>query len=278
MKTFSIDLKEFYGTEGGKLTAILSDSPHDAADLTEKWKRPAVVVVPGGGYSFVSKREGEPIAQAFLARGFQAFILEYLVSGDEISYPEQLTELAAAVDYVKKHADEMHVNAKEVFAVGFSAGGHLVGDLATEWQNIESVTGKKLDCSLAATGLCYPVISSKAGHVWSYDNLLCDYTPEAREEVMKKLDLNRAVTENTPPSFLWTTAADFCVPSENTLLYALELAKRKIPYELHVYPECDHGASTGAYEINSEYAPLRRLSRWLDDCSYFFHLFTEEKF
>ena len=117
MKTFSIDLKEFYGTEGGKLTAILSDSPHDAADLTEKWKRPAVVVVPGGAYSFVSKREGEPIAQAFLARGFQAFILEYLVSGDEISYPEQLTELAAAVDYVKKHADEMHVNAKEVFAV-----------------------------------------------------------------------------------------------------------------------------------------------------------------
>lgn len=77
---------------------------------------------------------------------------------------------------------------------------------------------------------------------------------------------------------MWTTAADSCVPSENTLLYALELAKRKIPYELHVYPECDHGASTGAYEINSEYAPLRRLSRWLDDCSYFFHLFTEEKF
>ena len=59
---------------------------------------------------------------------------------------------------------------------------------------------------------------------------------------------------------------------------ALELAKRKIPYELHVYPECEHGASTCNYEINGEYAPLRRAARWVDDCCYFFRLFTTEKF
>lgn len=278
MKTFNIDLKEHYEIKGGKLTAILSDSPYDAAELTEKWKRPAVIIAPGGAYYFVSKREGEPVAQAFLARGFQTFVLDYLVSTDKISYPEQLTELATAVDYVKKHADEMNVNADEVFAVGFSAGGHLVGTLATEWQDIESITGEKLDCKLAATGLCYPVISSKEGHVGSFDNLLCDYTPENREETLKKLNLNNAVTKNTPPAFLWATAEDEVVPSKNTLLYALELAKRKIPYELHIYPEGYHGASTGSYEINYEFPPFHRLARWVDDCAYFFRLFIKEKF
>ncbi|MDD6995309.1 MAG: alpha/beta hydrolase [Candidatus Borkfalkiaceae bacterium] len=278
MQTFDVDLKKEYGTEGGTLTAILSGTPHDSAELTGKWTRPAVIVVPGGGYHFVSMREAEPVAQAFLAKGFHCFILTYLVSPDGAAYPEQLTELAAAVDYVKKHAKEMHVNSEEIFAVGFSAGGHLVGDLAVEWQNVAEITGKDLDCKVTATGLCYAVISSKAGHVNSFDNLLQGYTSEAREEALKKLDLNNSVSEKTPPAFLWSTAADTCVPSENTLLYALELAKRKIPYELHVYPECQHGASTGNYEINAEYAPLRRAARWVDDCCYFFRLFISEKF
>ena len=101
MQTFDVDLKREYATEGGTLTAILSGSPHDGAEASEKWTRPAVIVVPGGAYCFVSKREAEPVAQAFLAKGFHCFILTYLVSPDGAAYPEQLTELAAAVAYVK---------------------------------------------------------------------------------------------------------------------------------------------------------------------------------
>ena len=278
MKTFDIDLKKYYETKGGTLAAILADSPYDTAERTEIWKRPAVVVVPGGAYYLVSRREGEPVAQSFLARGFQTFILNYLVCTDGVSYPEQLIELASAVDYIKKNAAEMHVNADEVFVVGFSAGGHLVGNLATEWQDMKNVTEKKLDCKPTATGLCYPVISLEAPHIRSFDNLLCGYTFEDRKKILKKLNLNHCITENTPPSFLWTTAEDSIVPSENALLYALELAKRKIPYEIHVYPKCNHGTSVGTYEINNEFEPLRRLAHWVDDCACFFRLFTKEKF
>lgn len=281
MRTFVVDLKEAYGTKGGELTAILSSSPFDVADTaaTAAWTRPALIVVPGGAYHYVSDREAEPIAQAFLARGFHTFILTYLCAPDNVAYPEQLTELAAAVDYVKKHAEEMNVNKEEVFVVGFSAGGHLAGNLAVSWQDIGEITGKKLDCKPTAVGLSYPVISSKAGHMLSHDNLLQGYTEKERAAAIEKLDLNNAVSENTPPAFLWTTSTDNTVPSENTLLYALELAKRKIPYELHIYPECDHGASTGSFEVNKDSkSSLHRLAKWLDDCAYFFHLFTTEKF
>ena len=128
---------EYPFLQGGELLCIAADYIFDG-EVDSAWKRPAVIVVPGGGYGMVSKREGEPVAHAFLAKGFQVFILTYRV-GEEVRYPEQLCEIAAAVDYVKKHADEFSVNPQEVFAVGFSAGGHLVGNLCVEHQNIQQI-------------------------------------------------------------------------------------------------------------------------------------------
>ena len=95
MKNYKVSLKETYGIEGGELECILLDLPFDRE--TPEWKRPAVIVVPGGGYHMVSKREGEPIASAFLARGFQAFVLTYTTAPEGAAYPDQLIQLAAAV-------------------------------------------------------------------------------------------------------------------------------------------------------------------------------------
>ena len=131
MKTFTVNLKEEYGLKGGSLSAYVVDFPWDSKEQSPNWKRPAVIVVPGGGYAFVSKREGEPIALAFMGRGFHAFVLTYQIGGEYgESYPEQLFEVAASVDYVRKHAEELCVNPDEIFVVGFSAGGHLTGNLA----------------------------------------------------------------------------------------------------------------------------------------------------
>ncbi len=275
MKNYKVSLKETYGLEGGELECILSECPFDAP--APEWKRPAVIVVPGGGYAFVSKREGAPIANAFLARGFQVFVLTYSIYPDA-GYPRQLIELAAATDYVKKHAKEMNVNANEVFAVGFSAGGHLAADLAVEYASVKQKSGLELDCRPTAIGLGYPVISSKAGHEDSYEHLLSEYTDEAREELLKTLNLEDAVSDDTPPAFIWTTSSDRGVPSLNSLLYATALAKHKIPYELHVYPEGEHGGSACDFEINTPAEFFRKNAKWLDDCAAFFRLFTKEKF
>lgn len=276
MRNFKVSLQELYGLEGGEMECILSDLPFDVP--TPEWRRPAVVVVPGGGYWMVSKREGEPIANYFLAKGFQTFILTYRCAPDGVRYPEQLAELAAAVDYVRKHAEELNVVPEEIFVVGFSAGGHLTADLAVEYASVEAKTGLVLDCRPTAVGLGYPVISSKAGHVDSYGNLLSGYTEEAKKELLKDLNLDESVTDSTPPAFIWSTAADACVPSENSLLFALALARHKIPYELHVYPEGAHGGSTCDFEINAPADFLRKNAKWLDDCAEFFRLFTKEKF
>ena len=268
---------EYTFVRGGELDCIAADYPFDLGDKSA-WKRPALVVVPGGGYGMVSKREGEPIAHAFLAKGFQVFILTY-ITGEDVSYPEHLCELAAAVDYVKKHAEEFSVNPNEVFAVGFSAGGHLVGNLCVEHQNMFDKTGVKLDCKLTAAGLSYPVISRIHGHQSSYEFLLNGYTDEAKAELYKTVNLNEAVNEQTPPTFIWATATDGSVPADNAIRYALALANKGIDYELHVYPDGVHGLSTGDEEINLvSHWDLKRISRWVDDCAIFFRRYTQEKF
>ena len=279
MRAYTVELKNEYAKLcGGKLECMLMDFPWDGEN-TIGWRRPALIVVPGGGYAYTSEREGAPIAAEFFARGFQTFVLKYTAAGEDgVCYPEQLLEIAAAVDYVKKHAEELHVNPDEVFAVGFSAGGHLTANLAVDHPYILEKFGMNLDCKPTAVGLSYPVISRKYGHVGSHDNLLCEYTEEAKAKLVNELALDEMVNEYTSPAFIWATANDGVVPAENALRYALALAKQNIPYELHVYPNGPHGLSTCRFEINNPSNGMERVAKWIDDCAAFFRMYTVEKF
>ncbi len=263
----TIDLTKEYPLKGGQLTCYVADT----------YVRPAVVIVPGGGYGHVSPREGEPIALEFLSRGYNCFVLEYVIGGPTgASYPEQLLELASAVDYVKKNAESLRVEADKVYAIGASAGGHLVGSLAVTWHKIEEIAKASLNCKLTAIGLMYPVVSNIHGHQGSYNNVLYGYSEEEKAELLKTLNLNEAVSEQTPPAFIFTTATDAVVPADNAIRYALACADKGVRYELHVYPYGRHGLSTGKAEVNGGVvAHCPRISNWLDDCDAFFRYCTE---
>ncbi|MFV0362638.1 MAG: hypothetical protein ACK5LL_06055 [Suipraeoptans sp.] len=45
-------------------------------------KRPAILILPGGGYRMCSDREADPVAMAYLKAGYQVFILRYSVGED----------------------------------------------------------------------------------------------------------------------------------------------------------------------------------------------------
>ena len=271
---YYIDLKKHYNVAGGILTPYTIDCPTDK----KEWRRPAVIIVPGGAYEHVSKREGEPVACHFLARGFQAFVLEYLVSPDGVRYPEQLHELAAAVDYLKKHSEEFHINKNEIFVMGFSAGGHLTANLAVDCSAVSDIVGEKLDCKVTAIGLGYPVISAELGHTRSHENLLSGYNDKQKQKLFSQLNLDKTVNQNTVPAFIWTTATDSSVPAINSLNFAKALAENGIRYELHVYPEGEHGGSTCNLEVNDECNAIARNAQWIDNCASFFRLFTVEKY
>ena len=68
--------------------------------------RDAMLVIPGGGYSNVcQEREGEPIALAYLSKGYNAFVLNYRVGEQGDAYPKQLIDAARAVLHIKREIE-----------------------------------------------------------------------------------------------------------------------------------------------------------------------------
>lgn len=215
-------------------------------------RRPAVVICPGGGYEYCSVREAEPVALRFAAYGIPAFVLRY--SCVNKMFPTALLEAARAMEYVRENASELGVDPDKIMICGFSAGAHLAASLAVHWKKpfiTDALGGESSLYKPNGAVLCYPVITSgEKRHDGSIVNIVgSDYPPDKTELV----SLEKQVTEDVPPVFLWHTADDGCVPVENTLLFAAALAEKKIPFACHIFESGVHGLSlcddcTAGYE------------------------------
>lgn len=218
-----------------KLTTYLI-SPSESLAME---KRPLILICPGGGYSFVSDREGEMLALQWNAYGFHAAVLRYSVA--PAVYPTALLELGKAVLMIKEHAKEWDINPKQVILEGSSAGGHLAACLGMFWNRPFLAQKLGVDSKIlrpAGMILNYPVISSGPyAHDDSFRNLLGDRYEEMKED----MSLENQVSADTPPAFLWHTNEDDLVPAENSLLLALEMRRHHIPVELHLYAKGGHG-------------------------------------
>ncbi len=236
-----------------------------SGELPYNEKRKAVLVIPGGGYNFCSDREGEPVALAYMAAGYNAFVLRYSVTArGDATWPIPLIDASCAMKHIRDHAEEYHIDPDYVFVVGFSAGGHLAASLGTLWDNpmIEEFLNMEKGYN-RPTGmiLSYPVISGlEYAHRGSFDNILGDRKDE--EEARRSLSLELRVSEETVPAFIWTTAEDELVPPQNSIMFAEALANEGTPFELHIYPKGHHGASLGTPAVGWKRSPL---CAWVND-------------
>lgn len=217
------------------------------ADKTENYVRDAMLVIPGGGYGGIcSNREGEPIAQAFMPYGFNAFVLHYSV-GEKAKFPRPLIEASKAVKHIKDNAEKYNINPSRVFAVGFSAGGHLTAALGALWHIQEIYDAVPMEYGYnkpAGVIPVYPVITCFEGtHVGSMQNLCGCKNPT--DEQKKKYSLEYCVDEKCAPMFLVHTATDQAVPVRNSFVMAEALSENHIPFELHIFENAPHGMALG---------------------------------
>lgn len=231
----------FLGDGRGKLTCYLQDRCDEGALHTAP--RPAMLILPGGGYCWCSPREGEPIALSFLDLGIQCFVLEYSVA-PEHRWPQALLEVSAALDLIRANAEKWHIDPHKLLICGFSAGGHLAASYCT-LRHDPDIARHITPPDLAGAVLCYPVITADPDlrHTGSFRALTGeeDVSPTAVE----RFSLERHVKAGiTPPTFLWHTAADRSVPVENTLLYSMALSRENIPFSAHIFPNGAHGLAT----------------------------------
>ncbi len=278
MKIQKIDLYSIYsidrlGLSGGFLTEMIADET--AKSLDKPRKRPAVLVIAGGGYTKVSPREAEPIALEFLSKGYNAFILDYSVN---VKFPNQLVEACLAMSYIRDNADSLNVIKDKVVAIGFSAGGHLTGCLSIIPDEDEVVKrlsqnkkfSKKTLAKLVrpnAQILCYPVITGdeKHAHKGSFEVLTC-----GDNGLIDRLSLEKRVNSSVPPTFIWHTFTDQSVPVSNSLLLAKALYDNNVLTSVHIFPKGPHGVSLGNEVVtNKPYDLSTGTCRWISECFEF---------
>lgn len=132
----------------------------------------AVLVVPGGGYTFVAiDNEGLPVAQRLADLGYTAFVLVYRVKptpaadadfetwlqkdiaerfskprvpgAPELEFQPAVDDAKAAMRWLREHAGEFGVKPAQIGFIGFSAGAR------TGQRLVEQATADEMPANLA---------------------------------------------------------------------------------------------------------------------------------
>ena len=209
--------------------------------------------------------EGQEVADWFNELGVAACVLDYRHRGKGYGHPAPKLDVQRAVRSLRAHSDAWRVDPQRVGVMGFSAGGHLAATAATYFDagvpDAEDPV-ERCSCRPDFLILCYPVIAlgEPFTHVGSQRNLL---GPDPTPELLRELSLEKQVTPQTPPTFLFHTDADQGVPAENSLAFYAALRRAKVPAELHIFQQGPHGVGL-ARNVPGTAGWPERCAAWLD--------------
>ena len=228
--------------------------------------RPAILILPGGGYAWCSKREADPVAMQFLQAGYNVFTLYYTCRSEE-TVPalrwQPLIDAAGAILHIRRNAEQFGTDPAKIAICGFSAGGHLAASTAILWdaEPVQTALGiHGTEARPDADVLGYPVITAgEYRHDGSIINLCGDDA-----DLRATMSLENQVRDGLPPFFVWHTVEDPSVPVQNSLMLAGALTAHKVPLELHLFAHDGHGTSTCTREVNT---PNKHNSAWVALCT-----------
>ena len=212
---------------------------------------PAVVVLPGGGYNVVAMDlEGTEACDWLTGIGVTCVLLKYRAPCEIVrpyrNCPTAHQDAQRAVRLTRSRAVEWGIDPDRIGVLGFSAGGHMVATISTQYDDplyppVDAVdeTSARPDFAMAL----YP------GHL-AVEGFGFVLNPAIR------------VTARTPPTFLVHAYDDPMDPVENTLVYADSLWAAGVPTEVHVYATGGH-----AFGLRRTDAPVTawpdRAEEWM---------------
>lgn len=202
--------------------------------------RPFALVLPGGGYAFVSVGfEGLPTARFLNSRGITSFVLRYH-TGRRGRYPVPQREVAGAVRHIINNAEAYGVSPHGYSLWGYSAGGHLAASFGTDTMGCKNY-GVPAPALLV---LGYPVVTMREEKLRPcFCNLFGkDLAPFSFGSIETQ------ISPDYPPAYVWCCEGGDIVSDRNTRLLLSALEAQGVPHRGGVVPGVrrGHGISVAA--------------------------------
>ncbi len=198
-----------------------------AQEGEELHKLPVIVSVHGGAWVYGDKDRYQFYCMNLAKRGFAVVNFSYRLA-PEVKFPASLQDTARVFDWVYDNAEQYGFDLDRLFAVGDSAGAHLLTMYADALTN--KAFGKQFDF-INSERIHLKGVALNNGKYRLDDEdskiklLLSGLMPNGgTEEEIKLLDAASHVTAAFPPAYVMTCVGDFIRPQSTIIKEALEAA------------------------------------------------------
>ncbi|ANG95347.1 pectin acetylesterase [Brucella pseudogrignonensis] len=220
----------------------------------------AVIIAGGGGYKRIEEgKESYPAARWLAKRGIFAFVLTYRlpIEGWAAGPLAPLQDVQRAFRLVRAKAADWQINPNKIGALGFSAGGHLMGLAATRSAFASYEPVDDIDTQSArpdAAALIYPVITLEApyDHTSTRRSLVGKHPTQ---EATREWSVESHVNKDCPPVFLTQADDDQISNPANSLIMQQACVKAGVDVEFHAIPSGGHGFGMGKTGTPTEQWP-----------------------
>lgn len=232
-------------------------------------KYPVVVHVYGSAW-FSNNSKGMAdlgtIVNAYLKAGY-AVVCPNHRSSQDAKWPAQINDIKAVIRFIRGEAKKYKFDTNFIATSGFSSGGHLASVAATT-SNLKSYTvgdkvydlegnlGNYTKESSAVNAACDwsgPIdltqmdCAGKRNAGFSPEDAVMGMTFEGNEAHYKALSANTFADKNDPPILITHGSDDSVVPCCQASIFAEDLDKAGVKYELNIVKGGNHGFN-GMYE------------------------------
>ncbi|MGH9222958.1 MAG: alpha/beta hydrolase fold domain-containing protein [Acidimicrobiales bacterium] len=157
-----------YGVANGKRLLLDAYVPTDGSS-----RRPAVVLIHGGGFRAGDKASFEPEARKLVERkGWVAFSINYRLD-ETAAFPAEVEDVQAAVRWIRANARDYRVDPTRIGALGESAGAHLAAMLATLGEG-DRDDGARIEAAVSWSGpMDLTALARQRGDAWGVPLMGC---------------------------------------------------------------------------------------------------------
>ncbi len=212
---------------------------------------PVIVNVHGGGWIYGTKETYQFYCMDLARRGFAVVNFTYRLA-PEVPFPGSLEDTCSVFKWVLENGSAYGFDTGRVFALGDSAGAHILAHFCELCVNPE-LAGKY-------------VFSAPRGFVPKAVALNCGAYRYRRAKlaIPKYVNTTRYVTSAFPPAFLMTSSDDFL--KNEAVIMARSLMDVSVPFELHFYGD-ENNKLGHVFHVDIKSRDAARCND--DECAFF---------